>query len=90
MNRCNFTKERTFEKLNFEDGGTQECMVKPFFVLADRLRLFAVRLPSLYLGMECGDCGITLDIFTHVLARVCFFFCFFFVFFCLFYLQLFS
>ena len=32
-----------------------------------------MRLPSLSGGMECGDCGITFDIFTHVLARVCFF-----------------
>ena len=80
MIRCNFTKKRTFEKqilpINFEDGGTQEW-VKPFFVLADGLRLFAMRLPSLSQGMVCGDCGITFDIFTHVLAQVCFFLFFF-------------
>ena len=51
-------------------------MVKPFFVLANGLRLFAVRLPSLSRGMECGDCGITFDIlpmFWHGSAFVFFF-----------------
>ena len=50
-----------------------------FFVLADGLRLFAVRLPPLSWGMECGDCGITFDIFTHVLAQVCFVLVFLFI-----------
>ena len=82
MNCCNFTKKLLKSKIlpiNFEDGGTQECTVKPFFVLADGLRLFAMRLPSLSQGMECGDCGITFDIFTHVLAWVCVFFFVYFI-----------
>ena len=41
------------------------CTVKPCFVLAEGLRLFAVRLPSLSQGKVWGGCGITFDIFTH-------------------------
>ena len=44
----------------------QMCTVKPCYILAKRLGLFAVRLPSLsWREMDWG-CGITLDIFTHV------------------------
>ena len=43
------------------------CMVKLYHILAKRFGLFAVRLPSL-LG-----CGITFDIFTHVLHGSIFF-----------------
>ena len=36
MIRCNFTEKELLKKkillIDFEDGGTQECMVKPFFV----------------------------------------------------------
>ena len=43
------------------------CMVKPCYILAKRLGLFAVRLPSLSWGNGLLGCGINFDIFTHVL-----------------------
>ena len=53
------------------------CTVKPCYILAERPRLFAVRLPSLSQGNGLLGCGITFDIFTHVLHRSFFFFFFF-------------
>ena len=49
------------------------CKARVMFCLADGLGLFAMRLPSLSWRMECGDSGITFDIFTHV--SMVFFFC---------------
>ena len=57
------------------------CTVKPYYIfsrkkcvrlsciifLAERFRLFAMRLPSLSRGNGLLGCGITFDIFTHVL-----------------------
>ena len=42
------------------------CTVKPYHILAERFRLFAVRHPSLSRRKMDLGCGITLDIFTHV------------------------
>ena len=41
------------------------CMVKPYYILAGRFGLFAVRLPSLSRGKWTWGCGITLHICTH-------------------------
>ena len=62
--------------------GKQICTVKPCYILAKRLRLFAMRLPSLSWGNGLLGCGITFDIFTHVLhgSFFLFLFCFFFFF----------
>ena len=42
------------------------CTVKPYHILNEGFRTFAVRLPSLSRGEWTWDCGITFDIFTHV------------------------
>ena len=47
-------------------GNQKMCTARVVFCLADGLGLFAVRFPSLSRRMECGDSGITFDIFTHV------------------------
>ena len=52
----------------------QMCMVKPYYILAERFGLFAVRLSSLSWGKGLLGCGITFDIFTHGLHGS--FFCF--------------
>ena len=44
------------------------CTVKLYYILFERLELFAIRLPSLSRGNELLGCGITFDIFTHVLC----------------------
>ena len=46
------------------------CTARVMFCLANGLGLFAMRLPSLSQRMECGDSGITFDIFTHVFTGV--------------------
>ena len=50
------------------------CMVKPYYILFERLGLFAMRLPSLSQGKGLLGCGITFDIFTHVLHGSLFYF----------------
>ena len=49
------------------------CTVKLYYILAERFGLFAVRLPSLSGGNGLLGCGITFDIFTHVLHGLSFF-----------------
>ena len=43
--------------------------VKPYYILAERFGLFAVRPPPFPRGNGLLGCGITFDIFTHVLHR---------------------
>ena len=49
-------------------------MVKLYYILAERLGLFAVRLPSLSRGIGLLGCGITFDILPMV-YMVTFFVC---------------
>ena len=41
-------------------------MIKPYHILNEKFGLFAIRLPPFPGGNGMG-CGITFDIFTHVL-----------------------
>ena len=82
----NLNRKRNLEFLHvvLEDGELKNVYGESRVCLADGLGLFAVRFPSLSQGMECGDSGITFDIFTHVSTGL--FFCFFFLLFI--YLQI--
>ena len=48
------------------------CMVKPYYILAKRFGLFAVRLPSLSQGKWTVGLWHNFDIFTHGKARIIF------------------
>ena len=52
------------------------CTVKLYHILAEIFGLFAVRYPSLSQGKWTffWDCGMTFNIFTHVLHTSFFFF----------------
>ena len=49
------------------------CTVKPYYILAERFRLSAVRLPSLSWGNGLLGSGITFDVFPHVFCTGRFF-----------------
>ena len=69
MIRWKFAKNKPLKIENFAHNfkDKQMCTVKPYYILFERLRLFAVRLPSLSVGNGLLGCGITFDIFAHVL-----------------------
>ena len=66
---CKFKLKKKFGifTCSFRRQAIEKC-VRPesCFVWPMDWDFFAVRLPSLSQRMECGDSGITFDIFTHV------------------------
>ena len=74
--RCNFTEKSKILPVNFEDGGTQECSVKPF-CFSRWTETFCCEASLPFLGNGVWGLWPNFDIFTHVLAWVCFFFVYF-------------
>ena len=76
MIHCKLKSKKKFGILHvvLEDGKSKNVYGQSHVLFGRWTGTFAMRLPSLSQGMECGDSGITFDIFTHVSTGFFFFF----------------